>query len=157
MKVLFVCLGNICRSPMAEGLFLHHIKQMGVLEHFTIDSCGTGGWHTGELADERMRKTAGSRGIDLVHKARKLKAEDFEAFDHILVMDHQNLEDVLSAGPQHKNKVSLLTELSESYKARIIPDPYYGSIQDFEDVYDLLDKVTKEVASNIIHKNKYGK
>jgi protein-tyrosine phosphatase len=153
MKVLFICLGNICRSPMAEGLFLSHIGKLSVSERFVVDSCGTGNWHEGELADKRMLKTASGKGIILTHKARQLRKEDPDTFDYLLVMDRQNQRDVLSLYPESADKIKLLTDFSHEHANMEIPDPYYGSSKDFEDVYELLNKVTLQLAHNLIKKH----
>ncbi len=153
MNVLFICLGNICRSPMAEGLFLHHLKQLNVSEQFLVDSCGTGGWHSGEMADERMLRTASGNGITLTHRARQLRPEDLDVFDYLLVMDHQNLKDVLSLYPDQAHKVKLITDLSPAHKNQVIPDPYFGTMKGFEEVYELLNQVTLQVAHHIIKKH----
>ncbi len=153
MNILFVCLGNICRSPMAEGLFLYHLKKLGVHEQFYVDSCGTGDWHRGQLADKRMLDTASKQGIQLTHKARQLCKEDLDKFDYVLVMDHQNFSDILLSYPAYSHKVKLLTDLSTSQQGHIIPDPYYGSQNDFDNVFELLNQVTLEVAHHIIKKH----
>ena len=138
---------------MAEGLFLYHLRNLSVLEKFEVDSCGTGGWHSGETADRRMLKTAEKNGITLTHRARQLKKTDMDTFDYILVMDHQNLRDVLSLYPDHAHKVKLLTEFSTHHKNQIIPDPYFGSDGDFDDVYELLNQVTLQVAHHLVQKH----
>lgn len=148
MGFLFVCLGNICRSPLAEALFRAHFTKLKPNSDFLIDSCGTGGWHAGELPDIRMRDTAKSNGLELTHKARQLKLSDFTEFDHLLVMDHENYRNVVDLSPQHKNKVNLITDFSTSYKGLIIPDPYFGNENDFKDVFKLLNEVSSEVAQH---------
>ena len=93
-RILFVCLGNICRSPAAEAIFLHKLEQLKIIDEFYVDSAGTGGWHVGSLADSRMRDAASNRGIDIKSKARKISFDDFNNFDLILTMDNTNLRNV---------------------------------------------------------------
>lgn len=153
IKVLFVCLGNICRSPAAEILFESHINRLGKSSLFNLDSCGTGGWHQGEMADKRMRQTAEANGLKITHRARQIVLDDFIEYDFILAMDDQNMKDLLSMNQQMAHKVFLLSDLSEDYLSQNIPDPYFGDMKGFENVFNLLDKVTSQVANTILYKH----
>ncbi len=153
IKVLFVCLGNICRSPAAETLFAHHIASRSKDHLFEVDSCGTGGWHAGEKADDRMCKTANGHQLEITHRARQIKMEDFVNFDYLLVMDYQNLADVKALNEEMSHKVAMITDYSRDFTAQIIPDPYFGDMEGFENVFTLLKKVTGQVADTIIHKH----
>jgi protein-tyrosine phosphatase len=139
-KVLFVCLGNICRSPMAEGIFIDLIEKSGLSKSVEIDSAGTASYHIGELPDHRMRDTARKNGIELVRTARQFVASDFSEFDYILAMDSSNLNDMLSLKPdgQTKAQVFLMREFDELEKGASVPDPYYGGLNGFDEVYDIL-------------------
>ncbi|WP_269623778.1 low molecular weight protein-tyrosine-phosphatase [Prochlorococcus marinus] len=142
-KILFVCLGNICRSPAAEGVFKQKIKERDLEKFFVVDSAGTGGWHVGNLADPRMRETALSRGIELTSRSRKIEESDLYEFDHILVMDNDNLDAVKSLIKDHKNpvnsKIKLILSYSNNTQLEEVPDPYYGGQNGFDKVIDLLD------------------
>ena len=142
-KILFVCLGNICRSPAAEGIFKQKIKDRDLEKLFLVDSAGTGGWHVGNLADPRMRETALLRGIELTSRSRKIEESDLYEFDHILVMDNDNLDAVKSLIKDHKNrlnsKIKLILSYSKNSQLEEVPDPYYGGQNGFEKVIDLLD------------------
>lgn len=142
-KVLFVCLGNICRSPAAEGVFKQKIKERDLENFFLVDSAGTGGWHVGNLADPRMRETALSRGIELTSRSRKIEESDLYEFDHILVMDNDNFDAVKSLISDHKSplnsKIKLLLSYSKNPQLEEVPDPYYGGQNGFDKVIDLLD------------------
>ena len=142
-KILFVCLGNICRSPAAEGIFKQKIKDRDLENLFIVDSAGTGGWHVGNLADPRMRETALSRGIELTSRSRKIEERDLYEFDHILVMDNDNLDAVKSLIKDHKNpvnsKIKLILSHSKNSQLEEVPDPYYGGQNGFDKVIDLLD------------------
>lgn len=134
-----VCLGNICRSPLAEGILKQRVREAGLL--WEVDSAGTGHWHTGELPDRRSVAIARTRGIDITdQRARQFKPADFDRFDRILVMDTQNLRDVLAqaGSPGHMAKVSLIMDALFPGEERIVPDPYYDN-DGFEQVFDLLD------------------
>jgi protein-tyrosine phosphatase len=157
VRVLFVCLGNICRSPLAEGVFRHLVGQAGLQDRFEIESCGTGDWHVGDCADPRMISTARRYGVDLGgHCARQFKPEDLERFDHIFVMDKRNLHDVLYADTeeQYGFKVRLFREFDPDPGDFQVPDPYYGGPQGFDEVYQiclrtgetLLDRLVQEHA-----------
>lgn len=148
VAVLFVCLGNICRSPLAEALFLNHITDLKVNTQFKVDSCGTGNWHAGEFADIRTRKSATDNGIKITHRARQLTLNDFNEFHHIYVMDENNLRDVKRINSSHTN-IQIITD-STDYKGKIIPDPYYGNENDFNYVFNLLNEVTLQLASQLI-------
>lgn len=146
LNILFVCLGNICRSPMAEGLFLKHIREAGLDDHIEVDSAGTSGWHIGELADPRMRETAKKHGIELVSRSRKLVEHDFTDFDYIIVMDKQNLrdaEDLMRLVDAPTAKVELMLEYDEIDVGQDVPDPYFGGKQGFEHVFSMLDRSTR--------------
>ena len=142
-KILFVCLGNICRSPAAEGVFKQKIKDRDIEKLFLVDSAGTGGWHVGNLADPRMRETALSRGIELTSRSRKIEEGDLYEFDHILVMDKDNLYTVKSLIQDKPDriysKIELILSYSKDSKLEEVPDPYYGGQNGFDKVLDLLE------------------
>ncbi|TGL62671.1 low molecular weight protein-tyrosine-phosphatase [Leptospira jelokensis] len=141
MKVLFICLGNICRSPAAEGAFRNLVKIKNLESKFEIDSCGTSGYHDGELPDPRTRKVALKRGIELTHRSRKLKHSDLYEYDYLLVMDDQNFKEVISLIKEEsiKNKIFKFAKFRSGSGSDIVPDPYYGTEKDFESVQNLVE------------------
>ena len=153
-KILFVCLGNICRSPAAEGIFKKKIKDRELENLFVVDSAGTGGWHVGNLADRRMREAALSRGIELTSRSRKIDHNDLYEFDHILVMDKDNLNAVTSLIKDHtfpiNSKIKLILSYSKKSQLDEVPDPYYGGQNGFENVLDLLDDAIDELIDSLI-------
>ena len=142
-KLLFVCLGNICRSPAAEGVFLHLIEEQGLSDHFIVDSAGTGSWHVGNKADPRMRAAAERRGIHLPSRARQIELDDFSRFDLVLTMDSDNLRNVQSLAKEAGNNATAtirpMLSYARSTELSDVPDPYYGGEQGFEHVLDLLE------------------
>ena len=140
-RVLFICLGNICRSPAAEGVFLHLLEREGLQQAFTVDSAGTGGWHVGNAADPRMRSAASRRGIHLPSRARQLEPADLTRFDHILTMDGDNLSAVMALARRHplSARIAPITDHCRRHRASEVPDPYYGGPDGFDQVLDLLE------------------
>lgn len=147
-----VCLGNICRSPMADGLLLHKIKERKLA--LSVDSAGTANYHIGSAPDQRMIKTAAAHGtpIDFL-RARQFNKHDFKNFDLILVMDESNYNDVvrLAATEDEKRKVEFLLNYLQPGTNAKVPDPYYGTQQDFEAVYHLLDRATDALILKLTH------
>jgi protein-tyrosine phosphatase len=145
IKVLFVCLGNICRSPMAEGIFRELTKEES--DVFSCDSAGTAGYHIGELPDERMRSTAQKNTIHLTHRARQIAKDDFDKFDYIMAMDKSNYQNVLSLKSRVNNasetKIMLMRSFDDEKGNLEIPDPYYGTLSDFDEVYNILYRCNK--------------
>jgi protein-tyrosine phosphatase len=142
VAVCFVCLGNICRSPTAEGVFLALVKKDGLGQKIRVDSAGTSGWHVGERADRRSSATARERGVHLPSRSRRLVLEDFELFDYILAMDQENLENMLAMAPnvQARARVHLFRDFDDtSSKGSEVPDPYYGGPRGFDDVFDMCE------------------
>jgi protein-tyrosine phosphatase len=139
-KLLFVCLGNICRSPSAENIMTHLLDQRGLSSQIRCDSAGTSSYHIGSPPDRRMTAAALQRGIAMRGQARQFKRTDFEQFDLILAMDDENYEDILAldrAGA-YRHKVKRMCEFCQSYRDREVPDPYYGGQDGFTYVIDLL-------------------
>ena len=139
-RVLFVCLGNICRSPSAENIMNHLIQQRLLQHQIECDSAGTSSYHIGSPPDARMAKAAGAYGIHLEGRARQFIAADFERFDWILAMDRDNLRDILSlaSGDDQSQKVKLMCDFSRTFPDQEVPDPYYGGAEGFKYVIDLL-------------------
>jgi protein-tyrosine phosphatase len=149
-RILFVCLGNICRSPAAEAVFRHLVEQAGLGERFAVDSAGTGAWHVGEQADRRMRAAARSRGIDVTSVARQVTADDFDTFDHILAMDDDNLRALRRlAPPNHRAKVRLLRDYDPEGPGEDVPDPYYGDTEHFDEVLDIVDRAGRALLDEL--------
>ncbi len=151
-KILFVCLGNICRSPAAEGIMRDLVAKRG-LEGFEIDSAGTYGGHAGDLPDARMRAAALKRGYHLTHRSRQVRTEDFDRFDRILVMDDSNYERVHRLAPttEAAAKIYRMTEFCRRHPgADHVPDPYYEGAQGFEKVLDLLEDACEGLLKEIM-------
>jgi protein-tyrosine phosphatase len=140
-KLLFVCMGNICRSPAADGIMRHRVMKAALDHRIHIDSAGTGGWHAGKGADDRMRRHGGLRGYQFDHIARQVREEDFHEFDLILVMDQQNLREIRPFNPagDQMHKVRLFCEFAKDREESEVPDPYYGGAQGFEHVLDIVE------------------
>lgn len=144
IHVLFVCLGNICRSPTAEGLFIDLVEKHNLSDHFFIDSAGTCNHHVGELPDARMRKHASKRGYDLNTRARQFEQEDLAKFDYILAMDNSNFRNILSLDKnnQYKKRVYLMCDFAKERFEDEVPDPYWGGDEGFEQVIVILESAT---------------
>ncbi len=147
IRVLFVCLGNICRSPTAEAVFQALVNAAGLADRFEIDSAGTLSAHAGERADARMRHHAEKRGYDLRSISRRVTPKDYETFDHIFGMDFANIRDLKQHAPNAdaEDKISLLLAAAPELGVKEVPDPYYGGAAGFEEVLDLV-----EVASDAL-------
>jgi len=152
VKILMVCLGNICRSPLAEGILESKLPK----DKFKVDSAGTGSWHIGRKPDERSIVTAKKNKIDISRqKGRQFTTNDFESFDYIYVMDNSNYNDVisLSKNPEHRKKVQLI--LNELFPGENVdvPDPYYGLPNGFDNVYEMLNQACDIIAQKLIKKH----
>ena len=144
ISVLFICMGNICRSPTAEGVFRHVVEAEGLAEHIRVDSAGTHAYHIGEPADRRARAAAQRRGISLEGiTARRVESSDFERFDYVLAMDHDNLS-LLSqqAEDEYKERIGLFLQYTAGGEEEV-PDPYYGGSAGFERVLDLVEEASR--------------
>ena len=150
-RILFVCMGNICRSPTAEGLMIHKVNTDDSADRFEIDSCGTHDYHVGHSPDLRSQEVAALRGIDLSYlKSRKIKQLDFDYYDLILVMDKLNREHLENYCPkEYRHKIKLILEYLPDQNLEEVPDPYYGGDQGFEMVFDILEEAIEAVYEDI--------
>lgn len=148
IRVLFVCLGNICRSPAAEGVMQELVEEKGAQDHWVIDSAGTGGWHVGQLPDVRMRTHARRRGLELTHRCRQVGVSDFDDFDLIIGMDSANVDDLRALAPtvEAEAKVMPMAEWFGDFSGyQSVPDPYYEGAEGFELVLDMLADATRNL------------
>lgn len=141
-KLCFVCLGNICRSPTAEGVFQHLVNERGLEPYFEIDSAGTSAYHVGESANSKSRQTANRHGVKLHSKARRFEAFDLGYFDLILAMDNENLTNIRALDPasEFDEKIMLLRKFDDTPDDHQVPDPYYGGLQGFENVFNVVER-----------------
>lgn len=158
MKLLFVCMGNICRSPTAHGVFRHHAVAEGLDQHIVIDSAGTHAYHIGEQPDPRSIQTALRRGIQMSDlRARQVNQADFHRFDLILAMDRDNLRNLHVMCPEeHLHRVKLFLSCAPELGVDEVPDPYYGGEQGFEQVFDLVETAALQLLKDLRHQLSSG-
>ncbi len=151
-RILFICLGNICRSPTAHGVLLHRLRERSLTGRIEVDSCGTGGWHTGEPPDRRAAAEARRRGYDLsALRARQLDPDDFYRFDYLLAMDRSNLRELRAHCPDDfSGHLGLLLEFSPDAPVDEVPDPYYGGERGFADVLTLVEDACDGLLETIL-------
>lgn len=152
MRICFVCLGNICRSPTAEGVFRKFAEDANIDAKVVIDSAGTGAWHIGELPDPRSREAASRRGYSLVHRARKFVAADFDKFDLVLAMDRDNYDNLqrLARGRTHAPPIKMLRSFDATAPIDAeVPDPWYGEADGFEDVLDICERACRGLLDHV--------
>lgn len=139
VRILFVCLGNICRSPTAECVVREHLERVGLGEQCELDSAGTAAYHVGDRPDERSRAFARKRGITVDGRGRQFRREDLDRFDLVLAMDHENLRNIeaLASDPAHHDRIRLFLDFAAGHEGTAVPDPYYGGDAGFEEVIDL--------------------
>ena len=157
VRILFVCLGNICRSPAAEGIMKQLIEEDDLQNFIEVDSAGTSGWHEGDLPDERMRAHGKKRDYDFNSRARRFRKDDLDKFDYIIVMDSSNYTHVksLASNKEQLNKIHMMTDFSQQYSDDHVPDPYYGGASGFELVLDLLEDATEGLLQAIKEKHAF--
>jgi len=143
ISVLFVCLGNICRSPAAEALFIQQIKERGIEDRFLVDSAGTGSWHVGKKADKRMRLAAKNRKVDITSKARQINIDDLKKFNYIIAMDNSNYKNIMKIKNRESqcnySKILKIQEYASVFHEKEVPDPYFGGDDGFNYVLDILE------------------
>lgn len=151
VRVLFVCMGNICRSPTAEGVFSKLVQDAALESHIEVDSAGTGGWHAGEPPDRRAQAEGKRRGVNLAHlKARQVRKSDFEAFNFVIAMDRQNMRELNAlCPPDYRERVRLFLDFAPHREEREVPDPYYGGQDGFVYVYDLVEEASRGLLAHI--------
>ena len=149
--MLFVCMGNICRSPLAEGVFRQQVERAGLADSIEIDSAGIGDWHVGELPDPRTRSVAQKRGLELVSRARQVVGDDLERFDYVVAMDEENLRGLrrLRAEAPEGTQVRRLREFDPKADHLDVPDPYYGGDDGFERVHDMVERACAGLLEHI--------
>ncbi len=156
MNVLFVCLGNICRSPSADGMLRKKLAEHGLDEKVTVDSAGTGDWHIGKAPDQRSQAAAAARGYDISNlRARQVVAEDFDKFDYVLAMDKSNIENMKEFMPSGKVRTQpelILERFGNDKSITEVPDPYYGGEEGFQTVLDLLETACDNLALELKQK-----
>ncbi len=149
-KLCFVCLGNICRSPTAEGVFQHLVKERGLEEFFEIDSAGTSAYHEGESANSKSQRTANKYGITLHSKARQFKTSDLDYYDLILSMDNENLNNLRRmANGNHSHKIGRMRDFDPEPGNGEVPDPYYGGQQGFENVFQIVKRSCEQLLDEL--------
>jgi protein-tyrosine phosphatase len=150
-RILFVCLGNICRSPMAEGVFRRLVEEEGLAHRFDIDSAGLGAWHLGQAPDERAQAAARARGLDISgQSARQVAREDFDSFDLLLVMDGSNLAELRRAAPANAHaKIRPFLEFAPDAGTRDVPDPFYGDAEGFDHALDLIEAAARGLLAEL--------
>lgn len=155
VSVIFVCLGNICRSPTAHAVFRDLVRQEGLEADILIDSAGTAAWHSGKPADTRSIGVAENRGIEMMDlRARKVDLGDLIQFDYVLAMDDSNYSDLMDmALPEHKDKIQMFLDFANEYDEREVPDPYYGGPDGFNHVFDMVTSASKGLLDEIKQKH----
>ena len=148
-SVLFVCLGNICRSPTGEGVFQALVDAQNLQQALKVDSAGTMGYHTGHPADQRMQDAAQRRGYSLLSKARRIQTDDLETFDLVIAMDRENLSDIQSLHPQPLAELRLLSDFLDDSWPTDVPDPYYGGAEGFEYVLDMIETACPAILEHL--------
>jgi protein-tyrosine phosphatase len=145
LRVLFVCLGNICRSPLAEALFNDKVRREGLHVHIEADSCGTGDYHIGEQPDSRTQASARKHGVAMDHRARQLEHTDLDDFDFIIAMDQANYRNIMRLAEAGRNdhKITMMRSFDPHADNEDVPDPYFGSEKGFQEVYEILDRSTE--------------
>jgi protein-tyrosine phosphatase len=149
-RILFVCLGNICRSPLAEGIFRHVVESRGMSPDWTVDSAGTGAWHLGSAPDPRSIEVAARHGIDIsAQRARKVAPDDFTRFDLLLGMDRSNVADLLAVAPEgSRHRVALFMDFATG-RGTEVPDPYHGGPAGFDSVYRMVLDASEKLAERL--------
>lgn len=149
-KICFVCLGNICRSPTAEGIFQHLVKERGLEDYFEVDSAGTSAYHIGESANSKSQRTANKHGITLYSKARQFQASDLDHYDLILAMDNANLRNVKQmANGNHEDKIGRMRDFDPAPGDGEVPDPYYGGPEGFENVFRIVKRSCEQLLDEL--------
>ncbi|MEM8575859.1 MAG: low molecular weight protein-tyrosine-phosphatase [Pseudomonadota bacterium] len=154
-RLLFACLGNICRSPMAEGVFRRVAEEEGLLHLFEIDSAGMGDWHKGQAPDPRAQKAALARGVDIsAQSSRKVELEDFDAFDLILAMDGSNISDLQDIAPlRGRHKIRRFLDFAPHLDEEDVPDPYFGGEAGFDHALDLIEAASKGLLAHLMQES----